>query len=209
MAADLLAFDAYSTTNAANQQFQNQPLAFTSLPSDEYAGYSVTNFLDNALGGSGQLGGTGADLTQRPWFHLIEESYDQWSRQLGLQTSLTVDNGLMGEGEDGLIGEGEAGGPRLLSVAPNSGDIFSFNNTNQLTEAPTELVFRFDGASDLNLATLRNGIRVRLTRAGGDNLFGNGNESVLIPDSWALATIIVLSYCDLHRRWRMICTASS
>ncbi len=179
MAADLLALDAYSTTNAANQQFQNQPLAFTSLPSDEYAGYSVTNFLDNALGGSGQLGGTGADLTQRPWFHLIEESYDQWSRQLGLQTSLTVDNGLMGEGEDGLIGEGEAGGPRLLSVAPNSGDIFSFNNTNQLTEAPTELVFRFDGASDLNLATLRNGIRV--TRAGGDNLFGNGNESVLNP----------------------------
>ncbi len=70
-------------------------------------------------------------------------------------------------------------GPRLLSVAPNSGDIFTFNNTNSLTEAPTELVFRFDGSSDLNASTLTNGIRV--IRAGGDGTFGNSNDEVVVP----------------------------
>ncbi len=69
--------------------------------------------------------------------------------------------------------------PRLLSVAPNSGEIFSFNNTTSLTEAPTELVFRFDGASDIDPATLAGGIRV--IRAGGDGTFGDGNEEVVTP----------------------------
>lgn len=69
--------------------------------------------------------------------------------------------------------------PRLLSIAPNSGEIFSFNTTNTLTEAPTELVFRFDGASDIDQSTLATGIRV--LRAGGDGTFGDGNEQVVVP----------------------------
>lgn len=69
--------------------------------------------------------------------------------------------------------------PRLLSIAPNSGSIFSFNSVNTLTEAPTELVFRFDGASDIDPATLAGGIRV--VRSGGDGQFGDGNEVTLIP----------------------------
>ena len=78
----------------------------------------------------------------------------------------------------GLSG-GRPPAPRLLSVAPNSGDIFSFNNVNQLEVAPTELVFRFDGASTIDPATIQNGIRV--TRAGGDGSFGDGNEVEVTP----------------------------
>ncbi len=71
------------------------------------------------------------------------------------------------------------GQPRLLSIAPNSGEIFSFNSTNSLDVAPTELVFRFDGAESIDPATLENGLRV--TRAGGDGTFGDGNEEIVVP----------------------------
>lgn len=67
-------------------------------------------------------------------------------------------------------------GPRLLSVAPNSGEIFSFNSVNSLKVSPTELVFRFDGASDIDAATLAKGIRI--TRAGKDGVFGPVNNVV-------------------------------
>ncbi|QDV22465.1 DVUA0089 family protein [Aureliella helgolandensis] len=69
--------------------------------------------------------------------------------------------------------------PRLLSIAPNSGEIFSFNNTTTLLEAPTELTFRFDGASDIDESTLAGGIQV--IRSGGDGVFGNGNDIVVSP----------------------------
>ncbi|MGN6546573.1 MAG: matrixin family metalloprotease, partial [Aureliella sp.] len=117
---------------------------------------------------SSTLGSAGGDLTSQPWFPLVNRAYDQWSQQNGLAFSFStaqpgIMNGLAAEGE-GLVAEGEAGGPRLLSIAPNSGEIFSFNNTNTLTEAPTELVFRFDRAIDPS--TIQSGIRV--TRTGRD-----------------------------------------
>ncbi len=62
-----------------------------------------------------------------------------------------------------VLSTADVTGPRLLSVAPNSGEIFSFNQTTTLSSAPTELVLRFDGSSDLDETTLARGIRV--TRA--------------------------------------------
>jgi hypothetical protein len=58
--------------------------------------------------------------------------------------------------------------PRLLSVEPNSGELFSTIRPNTLTESPRELVFRFDTALDPR--TLAAGIRIM--RAGGDGAFG-------------------------------------
>ncbi|RMF42903.1 MAG: hypothetical protein D6753_06420, partial [Planctomycetota bacterium] len=68
--------------------------------------------------------------------------------------------------------------PRLLAVAPNVGEIFNFNRTNILSVAPDELVFRFDGAQSIDPATLAG---IRLTRAGGDGTFADGNETVITP----------------------------
>lgn len=178
LAADLMGLGDYGSQSSYTAGMQNaqQPLAFTSLNQDPLTGYSVTEFLDSTLGG-----GSG-DVSSRDWFPMIQESYDQWSRANGVQFSYQTQNGLQAEGEgvsSGLVAEGEAGGPRLLSVAPNSGNIFTFNDVNQLFEGPTELVFRFDGSSDLNPATLAGGIRV--TRAGGDGVFGDGNDRVINP----------------------------
>lgn len=68
--------------------------------------------------------------------------------------------------------------PRLLSVSPNVGEIFSFNRTNALDLGPNELVFRFDGAQFLDAASFDG---IRITRAGHDGSFDDGNEVVLTP----------------------------
>lgn len=65
---------------------------------------------------------------------------------------------------------------RLLSVAPNSGDIFSFNQLNVLDVAPTELVLRFDDFVD---TTNLNGIE--LWAAGKDGQFGTANDYQVVP----------------------------
>lgn len=61
--------------------------------------------------------------------------------------------------------------PRLLSVAPNSGEILSITRKNVLNESPRELVFRFDGSEDIDQATIARGIRI--SRSGGDGVFGS------------------------------------
>lgn len=67
-------------------------------------------------------------------------------------------------------------GPRLLSVAPNSGEIFSFNQLNTLKISPTELVLRFDDSIDVsNLGG------IQLVGAGKDSVFGNGNDRTITP----------------------------
>lgn len=68
-------------------------------------------------------------------------------------------------------------GPRLLSIAPNSGEIFSTTSPNTLDESPRELVLRFDSA--IAPATLQNGIRI--SRSGGDGVLGTSVLNV-IPD---------------------------
>ena len=75
-----------------------------------------------------------------------------------------------------------ADGPRLLSIAPNSGEIFSTTSANSLNESPRELVFRFDAA--INQGTITNGIRI--TRAGGDGDFGAASASadVVVPPAY-------------------------
>lgn len=68
--------------------------------------------------------------------------------------------------------------PRLLSVAPNVGEIFSFNRTNDLEEGPSELVFSFDGSRLIDPSSFGG---VRLTRSGNDDEFDGGNEVVITP----------------------------
>lgn len=69
--------------------------------------------------------------------------------------------------------------PQLISVNPNAGSIFSFvdPNLNRLSVSPRELTFRFDGAQQLDPATLG---AIRITRSG-DGIFGNGNDVVIEP----------------------------
>jgi VCBS repeat-containing protein len=69
--------------------------------------------------------------------------------------------------------------PQLISVNPNAGSIFSFvdPNLNRLSVSPRELIFRFDGAQQLDPATLGS---IRITRSG-DGVFGNGNDVVIQP----------------------------
>ena len=79
----------------------------------------------------------------------------------------------------GLIGTGQiVQPPRLLSVAPNVGEIFSFNRTNDLESGPTELLFRFDGAQFLDPSSFDG---IRITRAGFDEDFTDGDEVVIEP----------------------------
>lgn len=68
--------------------------------------------------------------------------------------------------------------PRLLSVAPNVGEIFSFNRTNDLDEGPSELVFSFDGSRLIDPSSFDG---IRLTRSGNDDDFENGNEITITP----------------------------
>ena len=67
-------------------------------------------------------------------------------------------------------------GPRLLSVAPNSGEIFSFTTLNVLDEAPTELVLRFDDFIDTSHLA-----GIELLAAGKDGQFGTGDDYVIAP----------------------------
>ncbi len=94
-------------------------------------------------------------------------------------------------------------GPRLLSIAPNSGEIFNFNSLNTLSIAPTELVLRFAGGSDLDPATLGGGIRIR--RAGDDGIFGfnpvtNRNDDQVITPGYIgfgdNSSIVILRFAE-------------
>lgn len=67
-------------------------------------------------------------------------------------------------------------GPRLLSVAPNSGVIFGFTELNTLQVAPTELVLRFDSPID---TTNLGGIQ--LVAAGKDGAFGDSADIIVTP----------------------------
>ena len=69
-------------------------------------------------------------------------------------------------------------GPRLISVAANSGQQFDLDGNNLLTIAPTELTFRFDGAQPLDPATLS---AIEFRGSGGDGTFDDGNEITIVP----------------------------
>ena len=69
-------------------------------------------------------------------------------------------------------------GPRLISVAANSGEQFDLDSTNVLSVAPRELTFRFDGARPLDPATLS---AITFEGSGGDGSFNDDNEVPIIP----------------------------
>ncbi len=97
-------------------------------------------------------------------------------------------------------------GPRLLSIAPNSGEIFNFNSLNTLNSAPTELVLRFAGGSNLdaNHASWRYSRYASWQR----RLFNGTGDQVIVPVTWVLATTRVLLSCDLQKLYPMICIVS-
>ncbi len=66
----------------------------------------------------------------------------------------------------------------LIGVNPNAQEIFQEAEINELTESPSQLTFRFDGGADIDPATLGG---IRITRAGGDRSFVDGNEELITP----------------------------
>ena len=73
---------------------------------------------------------------------------------------------------------GVESGPRLISVAANSGEQFSLDGNNQLSVSPSELTFRFDGGQELDPTTLS---AFRFIGSGGDGGFTEGNEVDIQP----------------------------
>ncbi|QDT03916.1 Dockerin type I repeat protein [Rubripirellula lacrimiformis] len=69
-------------------------------------------------------------------------------------------------------------GPRLISVATNSGEQFDLAGNNPLFESPREMTFRFDGGQEIDPATLS---AFRFTASGGDGGFTEGNEIDIKP----------------------------
>ncbi|TWT49074.1 hypothetical protein Pla22_42660 [Rubripirellula amarantea] len=69
-------------------------------------------------------------------------------------------------------------GPRLISVAANSGEQFRLQDNNVLSVAPSELTFRFDGAKSLDESTLAG---IRIIGSGGDGTFGETNDVLINP----------------------------
>jgi VCBS repeat-containing protein len=86
----------------------------------------------------------------------------------------------------GLSLSGQPAGPKLISVNPNEGDIFQPDRDpgvnvgldNTLHVAPRELTFRFDGGAVIDNTTLDG---IRITRSGGDGIFGNVNDVTITP----------------------------
>ncbi len=72
----------------------------------------------------------------------------------------------------------EIAGPRLISVAANSGENFNLLANNQLSVAPQQLTFRFSGGQEIDPSTLS---AIRITGSGGDGDFTNGNETQITP----------------------------
>lgn len=97
--------------------------------------------------------------------YMVELTYNVLGQSMKFTTEVAVVSAL--ESTDGV---------RLLSVAPNSGVNFSFNQVNTLQVSPTELVLRFDRAID---TTKLNGIQV--WAAGKDNVFGTANDRRITP----------------------------
>ncbi|MGB7329054.1 MAG: tandem-95 repeat protein [Rubripirellula sp.] len=69
-------------------------------------------------------------------------------------------------------------GPRLISVASNSGAQFNLAGNNPLFESPREVTFRFDGGQEIDPATLS---AFQFTASGGDGGFTEGNEIDIKP----------------------------
>lgn len=101
----------------------------TNIPGE--GGSDLVDFLDGILG----AGPGGADLTQRPWFRLFEESFDRWS-QLGGVTYVYEPNddgvthgsfsGSLGVRGDLRIGGAYIDGPSdvlAYNGLPNNGDM--------------------------------------------------------------------------------------
>ena len=67
--------------------------------------------------------------------------------------------------------------PTLTAIIPNDGDVVINGQTRHV--APNELTFRFSDGQVIDPATLTGGIQI--VRSGGDAVFGNGNDSAIVP----------------------------
>src|SRR5690606_25860870 len=66
--------------------------------------------------------------------------------------------------------------PELVGVDPNTCELL--RNGDIRNVAPTDLTFRFDENQVIDPATVD---AIRITRAGQDGVFGNGNDVVVTP----------------------------
>lgn len=69
-------------------------------------------------------------------------------------------------------------GPQLISVSANSGENFRLAQQNILRQSPTQLTFRFDGAQQIDPATLA---AITIERSGGDGSFVDNNQIRISP----------------------------
>ena len=67
--------------------------------------------------------------------------------------------------------------PQLVAINPNQGEVLMDGDIRNI--APTNLTFRFDDGQIIDESSLAAGIRI--TRAGFDGTFGDGNEVEIVP----------------------------
>ncbi|QDS92515.1 Dockerin type I repeat protein [Roseimaritima multifibrata] len=90
-----------------------------------------------------------------------------------------------------------AGDLDLISVNPNADAIFSRSSPNLLDSGPTELTFRFGGGSDLQPASLDQGIRI--SYAGDDQQLGTADDQIVQPGWLGLGetdTVVVARFAQ-------------
>lgn len=147
-----------ATDGSGLQRGQPTTLTWSIVPdgTDWFFGdSSIVSFLDSTIGGG--PGGSG-DLTQRPWFSLIDESLNRWGQVSGLSYVYVGDDGaalgaqgVLGARGDVRIGgtfDDGNGGVLARNQLPNGGDMnIDTGDTN------------FYGQSFQNFLPLRNVIQ--------------------------------------------------
>ena len=69
-----------------------------------------------------------------------------------------------------------AANPQLVAILPNSGELLQQGRV--LNTAPDELLIRFDENQSIDASSLDG---IRLISSGGDQVFGNGNDTTITP----------------------------
>lgn len=137
-------FDPWLNTATGSRSGNGQPVTLTwslvadgtSTPDDEGArvGGNLISFLDTLIGGN-PVGSNPNDLTARPWFSTLEQSFDRWEALSGINyvyepnddgSSLGVASGVLGVRGDIRIGGRNvdgSGGTLAFNYLPNNGDM--------------------------------------------------------------------------------------
>lgn len=107
---------------------QGQPTMITwSIVPDgtDIAGETPNSSLIAALDAEFGAGGGGADLTNRPWFFMFEDSFARWSELAGLDYQYVTDDGAQHNGTN--AGSATRGDVRIGAVDFGSSGVIAYN----------------------------------------------------------------------------------